>query len=490
MLEIMEVISVFGSIILIHIFIYCLDRYLKRNNSQRYGNVLAVTHIQIDLASVRWTTSLFNKIISSWVIDRKKIFCRWYGFGTIITVLLCIPSLILLAGTAVVSFENIRNHRNDEAILQPAVPGVNLPLSDLPYYILTLLTCTVVHEIGHAVAAVSEQIPLVSFGIFIWLFIPAAFVELSTNDVTSLSSWQQLKIYCAGVWHNIILSAIALASLTLLPIFLMPLFQTGVGVYVLNLDMYSASGHHDFQIGDQLIAVNDCHVTEGKSWERCLTATFHPRSSGFCVNNAYLSRFTANDQSACCSDSDELSQSHLCFLSSYDSISRKHYCVRAREVSELSSAWCSSHTDCPPSQSCLKPILHSALENETVSLRLIVIQRKSAPSVLYIGEPKEIHQSVSVSNYVPRIFIGPQFINVIEQLLWYMFSFSAGLAILNVVPCICMDGYHMVGALTQIVFEGGENASIKRQTQCVLIFMGTSLVIINIAFGLFTLLSQ
>nr|SVE75205.1 EOG090X08FA [Daphnia dolichocephala] len=484
----MEVTNLFWSVILIHTFIYCLDRYLKRNNAQSYGHFLATTCIQIDLASVRWTTSLFNKTISSWAIQRKTLLCRWYSFGTIITLLLSIPSLILLAGTAVVSFENIRQHRNDEAILQPAVPGVNLPPSDLPYYIATLLTCTVVHEIGHAVAAVREQVPLVSVGLFLWLFIPAAFVELPTNDVTSLSPWKQLKIYCAGVWHNVILSAVAFTSLTLLPIFLMPLFQTGVGVYVLNLDMYSASGHHDFQIGDQLIAVNDCHITEGKSWERCLTAVLHSRSSGFCVNNAYLSRIAANDQSACCNDSD-LSQSHLCFLSSYDSISRNHYCLRAREVSELSPTRCSSHIDCPPAQSCLKPLLHSALENETESLRLIVIQRKNAPSVLYLGQPEEIYQSVSVSNYVPRIFISPQFIYVIDHLLWYMFSFSAGLAILNVVPCVYMDGHHIVGALTQMVFEGREDASMKRQTQRVLNFMGTSLVIINIAFGLFALFS-
>lgn len=71
-----------------------------------------------------------------------------------ITILLCIPSLILLASTAVVSFENIRQHKNEEAILQPVVPGVNLPSTDLPYYLITLLVCTIVHETGHALASV------------------------------------------------------------------------------------------------------------------------------------------------------------------------------------------------------------------------------------------------------------------------------------------------------------------------------------------------
>nr|SVE79570.1 EOG090X08FA [Daphnia magna] len=482
----MEVTNVFGSVIFIHIFIYCFDRYLKRNNSQRYLNFLSVTPIQIDFMSLRWTTSLFNKKISNWATRKKKKLCWWYSLGTMITILLCIPSLILLASTAVVSFENIRQHKNEEAILQPVVPGVNLPSTDLPYYLITLLVCTIVHETGHALASVSEQIPLISFGLIVWLVVPAAFVELPTKDVTSLSPWKQLKIYCAGVWHNIVLSIIAFFIVTSLPILLMPLFQTGVGVSVLNLDGYSVGGYHDFQIGDQLTGVNGCRVTEDNTWERCLAAILHASSSGFCVNNAYLSSVVANDQLGCCNNS-ELSQSHLCFLSSSDSISRNRYCLRAREVSESSTAWCSNHQDCFHNQSCLKPLFHSELENETDSSRLILIQRKNAASIIFVGHPDEIYRSVSVSNYVPRTFIGPKYVNVIFHLMWYLFSFSAGLAVLNVVPCIYMDGQYIVGALTEMVFEGCESGSMKRQAQRALIFSGTSLVIVNIAFSLLSL---
>lgn len=34
------------------------------------------------------------------------------------------------------------------------VPGVNLPISDIGYYVATLVICSVVHELGHAIAAV------------------------------------------------------------------------------------------------------------------------------------------------------------------------------------------------------------------------------------------------------------------------------------------------------------------------------------------------
>ena len=56
------------------------------------------------------------------------------------------------------------------------MPGVNLPMSEIVYYLLTLFICAVFHEVGHAVAAVRYQrvrlswillkLPFVSFRAF------------------------------------------------------------------------------------------------------------------------------------------------------------------------------------------------------------------------------------------------------------------------------------------------------------------------------------
>ena len=104
--------------------------------------------------NVRWATSMFNKALCNWAMMRLNFLCRWYNIGTVITLFLFIPSLIMLASTAIVSFDNMMHLKKEEAMLQPVVPGVNLPSYDLPYYLITLLVCTVVHEIGHAIAAV------------------------------------------------------------------------------------------------------------------------------------------------------------------------------------------------------------------------------------------------------------------------------------------------------------------------------------------------
>lgn len=168
--------------------------------------------------NIKWTTSKFTKQVSNWTSQRQHVLNIWFNVGVAVTLLMIIPSMILLSKTAFVSFENLSAFKKEESVLQPVLPGINLPKSDLPYYLSTLLITTVLHELGHAVAAVkyvnslpykflillknannSEQVTLVSFGLMVWVLIPAAFVELPTSTVTSLSPWRQLKIYCAGV---------------------------------------------------------------------------------------------------------------------------------------------------------------------------------------------------------------------------------------------------------------------------------------------------
>ena len=72
-------------------------------------------------------------------------------------------------------------------------------------------------------------------GFTVLFVLPAAFVELPTDNVLALPPLRQIKIYCAGVWHNIVLSVAAFFLLISLSFLATPLFSTGTGIYVYGM---------------------------------------------------------------------------------------------------------------------------------------------------------------------------------------------------------------------------------------------------------------
>jgi S2P endopeptidase len=74
-----------------------------------------------------------------------------------------------------------------------------------------------------------------------------------------------------------------------------------------------------------------------------------------------------------------------------------------------------------------------------------------------------------------------------EELLAYIASFSAGFALLNVVPCIAMDGQHIVTAIVELL-PGNPISPTKQRLTQLSIYGGTVLVIINVICGLHNLL--
>ena len=70
------------------------------------------------------------------------------------------------------------------------------------------------------------------FGLFLLLLYPGAFVDLSTEHLQAVSPLRQLRIYCAGVWHNLVMVIVAAGVLGGLPVLLWPFYTTGVSVAV------------------------------------------------------------------------------------------------------------------------------------------------------------------------------------------------------------------------------------------------------------------
>lgn len=94
------------------------------------------------------------------------------------------------------------------------------------------MTKIIFFKLGHAIAALSANVRLNGFGVFVFALYPGAFTEIETETLNRLSCAQKLRIFSAGIWHNITLAIIGLFILWLAPFFLMPFFTTGNGVLI------------------------------------------------------------------------------------------------------------------------------------------------------------------------------------------------------------------------------------------------------------------
>lgn len=78
-------------------------------------------------------------------------------------------------------------------------------MSHIGYYLIALLVCGLFHEAGHAIASYSQGVPIQSSGMFVLYLYPGAFVNISDQLLQNLNPFKQLRIMCAGVWHNLVL---------------------------------------------------------------------------------------------------------------------------------------------------------------------------------------------------------------------------------------------------------------------------------------------
>lgn len=135
-----------------------------------------------------------------------------------------------------------------------------MPVHQLISYFLALLVSGILHECGHAIAAVRcvhvaslnvhhhcmlayyirlnhrERKTVSTFGVFLMFIYPGAFVEIREDFLTNTTPpWKQLKIICAGVWHNFTLALLAFALVGALPVLLSPMYSHTNGVMVASL---------------------------------------------------------------------------------------------------------------------------------------------------------------------------------------------------------------------------------------------------------------
>lgn len=378
------------------------------------------------------------------------------------------------------------------------LPGVNLPLDEIGYYIGALAVTSIAHEMGHAFAAVLEEVTVTGFGFYIFLVFPLAYTEINSDQLNAVKIWSKLRILTAGVWHNIVLSLLGYLVFSLLAIIFMPLYATNTAVIVTLVKKDSPLlGPRGLAVNDIITKINECEVRNLDNWFDCLLVTIK-RPPAYCISSDFVLNHdesvpvyhSANEGLIECCDRRNLK--NVCFEylpeTDYSVLELpQHMCLNARTSIENSMGYCQHSTKECKDSFCIKPLLN----NYTT-----VIQMKRQPSgkkdVLYIGHPADITKTVKVSAYVPKTsWFGASFADGISLFLKYTIVFSIGLAVVNIIPCYGFDGQFIISAIVHHFLQRLLPERSKRDFVIFLItFTGTVVFFGGILRVLYTTFAQ
>jgi S2P endopeptidase len=164
--------------------------------------------------------------------------------------------------------------------------------------------------------------------------------------------------------------------------------------------------------------------------------------------------------------------------------SKKHYfCLNARQFT--------TGLHCVETNDCFKPeqsvCLHPSLDEQS---RLFRIVHNGPKDVIFVGHPLLLHQSISLTDYHPRIniFLLYQVPRVAETFLLYFISLSFALGLLNSVPAYFLDGQWIITALIDFFFRTWSEETRNKLTSTVLA-MGSILLLLNVVLGLYSIMN-
>ncbi len=141
-----------------------------------------------------------------------------YGYLSIILMFLSTIAFYYLAFRTALARLSPGPGEGEAAGFIPLIPGVTIPWDNLVYVAFALGIGVLLHEAAHAIVAVAEGIRLKDAGIAIFLFIPAAFVELDEDQLNRARLISRLKVFSAGVAANILVALAVLAAASALPL--------------------------------------------------------------------------------------------------------------------------------------------------------------------------------------------------------------------------------------------------------------------------------
>lgn len=74
------------------------------------------------------------------------------------------------------------------------------------------------------------------------IVVPIAYrAKISNQQLIFLPMKNRLRVFCAGIWHNILLSIFAILLLEIITLGLDPFFKSNTGIFVLKISQVKLS---------------------------------------------------------------------------------------------------------------------------------------------------------------------------------------------------------------------------------------------------------
>lgn len=413
-----------------------------------FSNFLSRRGIEVSFYSVTWYTLSFN----SWIGRMGRRFARfwqiWFSVGLFFSVIGMFASVLFLL---VNLFWLVTEPASSPPVMSPVVPGVNVPSHDLVFYFFTLFVAAVVHELGHAFAALSHTCGLEGMGFGLFVVFPVAFTDIRSHDLEWSSAYTKMKIFCAGPWHNFCLCMLALFLMICVPSLCSPLFIRTDGMYVVN------SNVEGVKAGNIILSINSHPVLGEDSWRQAYLDVVSQSMQSFCVSGRLL---------------DKGSKTHDCCEEDYDGglqcFHRKTsmYCLPASRVIKEGYP-CNSTLSCErDGDECVDASL-------SMDERIMWIELNDGSLSVVSGSPSWLWSNIEATPKRPR-FLSSVLGGIdlkLRTLFMYLFSLSAALGIFNLLPIFHFDGSHTLDAMW--VSYGGMREDeiltyIKAGTSCLL----------------------
>ncbi|KRY86786.1 PIH1 domain-containing protein 1 [Trichinella pseudospiralis] len=462
-----------------------LDRLFRWTRLKSYCKLASRVHLRVGFFNLKLFISK-SELAGVKRLLSNSCFCKfmldvWFSMGVVVTLfsallmlrllLFQLASLFALSSTPSSSASTLSsaeqsflqsNSVDARTMMVPVIPGFNLPWTRLPMLVVVLLICAVVHELGHALAATGEGVPVLGFGFFLFGFYPGAFTELTGRDLDGLTTWRKLKVFSAGVWHNVVLAAVGSVCSGAVLQLARRLHGSELdgGVWVRSpafVEFTTTSGEVPlFAAGTVIRSVNGCEVLNRADWSRCLFQAAEPDQADnhyYCLphterlrrllHSTDYDRRLPVDDGPCCAPT--LARSHWCFYWHRHRTKTSFHCLPIGifddEEEELDHK--------PPSMANSVCLLAVPADHDRKLFRLRALFNNDSrlKTRLWIGSAAQLHAAVRVDDS-PEHGDVPEMVDDLRQFFGCVRSFSLTLALLNAVPCYGLDGQFILRALT------------------------------------------